>query len=324
MMNLLEALEAGAVRGISELPERVIDTHISKVFLYPTKARKVYKQEKFFFGDFTDKNFRKDFYGEDFSWNRTMSPMIYIALKPVVFGENGWIPSVANAADDFYIEMNRIDDGRNLTNLMLSGGVKREQFFQIGKVMTERLIVLTKRERAHIQGVFKRGWKDLMRERLEDLRQFGYDAAPALGKPVTDRLVADFNGFFSSSSYFDSIDDTKLSVAIDNHSDNILLLDTGVGFLDVYLPKKEWSVVDAFHNICRLAADVVVLAGRGEADVLYKAYSSFVQPGPDNVRLFYEFYNAMIRGVYLYMIGKPDLAARYIGFIEENIDQMNG
>ena len=109
-MNLIEAFEQKLVNGFEDkTPDKIIETIVSKIFFYGEDVYKVYKYEKFFFGDFTDKNFRENFYREDFYWNNVTAPRIYLSLKPVK-SIGGKYKIVDSEPEDFFIEMKKFDE----------------------------------------------------------------------------------------------------------------------------------------------------------------------------------------------------------------------
>lgn len=309
-MNLIEAFETGKIEGISGLPEKVITTHLSKLFFYPTRVFKVYKYiNDAFAGDLSDPSTRGEFITEDFSWNRKMSPAIYLKLHDV--------------GGDYYIEMLRIDDANNLTTLLLNRKIEDKYLEKIGRVMTERSIALTDQNKEKLSDYFAKGWLQLMSDRMKDLRDWGMMAGGKLPAGRCKSVMDKLDSFFNSSSYFKSVPESELSLATDNHSDNVLLINGEVSFIDIYLPKKDWQVVDSANNICRLACDVNALLGKESTEALYRGYSKIHVLPPKEIRNFYEVYNAFLRESYFAMIDRPDMIGYYRDFVDSNIDTIS-
>ena len=112
-MTLLEAFEQNLIND--DKYERRIETIFSKLFFFSDKVIKIYKYSDNYYGQFSDINFRKEFYAEDFSWNHTMAPDIYLSLNPYKLTDGKWAPASQDEAEDFYIVMKRIDDKSNVT-----------------------------------------------------------------------------------------------------------------------------------------------------------------------------------------------------------------
>lgn len=315
-MDLIEAFKIGAVENIKELPSKIIDTQLSSVFIFTDKAIKVYKKEDAFFGNLGESDFRKGFYFEDFSWNKWMSPEIYLALKPVRIIENGWKDCSYDSATDFYIEMNKVNIENDLSNLLVNNAITKEQLKTIGLVMIQRILDLTRAKRDSIS-VFNKPWKDLLLQRQEDLRNFSYIVGSKISKEKVDIVINKFVEFVKGSSYITDFDDSKLEACIDNHSDNILLNGVEVAFIDIYLVKENWRGVDPLHNICRTMADVCVLSNRENTEAMFQGYLQFHPDGPNEVKEFYMAYNAMIKAAYCYMLKKDELAVKYLNFVDD-------
>lgn len=315
-MDLIEAFKEARVQGFAHKPEKVVDTQISNVFLYKDKAVKVYKTSDAFFGNLGNKDFRKRFYAEDFSWNQWMSPTIYLSLKPVYQGEGNWKECAPEEADDFFIEMRRVDTTLDLTHHLLGGTLTDGDLHRIGKVMTERIAALTDAKRDDVEA-FKRTWKDLLEERLEDLRRFSYMAEDKITREETDRIISKFYDFVNQSDHIKRFDSSKMVVYIDNHANNILLVNGDVAFIDIYPVKDNWRAVDPFHNICRTMADVCVLSGTDKSEAMLKGYAGLGEVGDEEVKRFYMCFNAMIKAAYYFVIQKEELAEKFWKFVRQ-------
>ena len=136
-MNLIQAFEENLVEDFNTFsPDKVIETIVSKIFFYGDKVYKIYKYEKFFFGDFSNQDFRKKFYEEDFYWNNTMAPHVYSALWGVKKNFNKYKLTDLSGAEDFFIEMKKFNDDKNLTNLLLKKKISDDNLVKIVLEMT--------------------------------------------------------------------------------------------------------------------------------------------------------------------------------------------
>jgi len=319
----MTAFQEGRVGGISEKPEKTVETLLSKLFFYPHKVYKIYKTEKNSFEDFSNFETRKNFCLEDFSWNQEMSPSIYLALRGVRKNGDQWVETTFGNAEDFFIEMNRVDDGQSVSNRLLAGEITDKNLVQIATLLTQKHKSLTQKKRESLKDLFQRNWKDIILETSEAERHYGY-AAPNISNEWTDKIVDTWKNFIKKQSYFASSvsGNFHMQVATDNHAKNILILNGEVVLLDVFLPKRIWRVVDPAVSIARIATDVIVLANRQKASVLYKTYCNFFPLPPPEILTFYEIYSAFILAAYCQFIKEPHLSEKYRVFIDENLPKL--
>lgn len=289
-MNLIDTFEN---------PDKVIETIISKIFFYGKKVLKVYKYERFFFGNFGDPKFRQDFYKEDFYWNNLMAPDIYRALREV--------------KDDFFIEMRKFDDNKNLTNLLLKKNVSEKDIKLIAAEMVLRLKKLTFDKKDRYKSYFKRKLSDSHKEDLESDKNLLYMISELVPKEKIDAIIGAAKNASDKNSYFEGYNSRKLSLLIDNHADNIIFSDGKVEFIDVLPPKESWRVGDLNFVICRLATDAAVLGNEELADAVYGSCESM----PEKIKHIYEIRSALIQTWCFYSVKKPEIAENYLKFAEE-------
>jgi aminoglycoside phosphotransferase family enzyme len=318
-MTLIEAFEKQAVSGISGSPDKVIETLISKLFFFGDKVYKIYKWNKAFFGDFSSLSFRKEFYKEDFFWNNAMAPHIYTNLRVVKFDGSSFVESDMKEAEDFYIVMNKINEKDNLTHKLIAGDITQDNLRLIAREMTIKLEELTREKKDSLQYVVDRGLASLEQEIVGDLRSWGYMADPQYPKEKTDKTTRILGDAFKREKYFTDFKNSDLSIAVDNHSDNILFSNGQLGFIDIFPPRDIWRIVDPFYNICRLATDVAVLRDRDSANVMYDEYKKIMPLGPENVKNIYELRAALIKGPYLSVLKRTSEAEKYFAFIDEKV-----
>lgn len=295
-MNLIEAFE-------KKSPDKTIETIISKVFFFGDKVLKVYKYEKFFFGDFASFEFRKDFYTEDFSQNQIMAPEVYLFLHEVEQG--GQV--------DFFIEMKKFDDNNNLTNLLLQKRIDKNKIGIIAKEMVLRLKKLTEFKKERYKDYFKNKLLDIQLADLESDRNLLYLIPDSVPKEKIDGIIDAAKQASAEDFYYKNFDSENLSILIDNHADNVVLLDGRVQFIDVLPPKESWRVGDINFVICRLATDASVLGSKELASAVYKN----CEPMPEKIKFIYEIRSALIQAWCFYSVNKPEIAKEYLKFAEE-------
>jgi len=319
-MNLFRVFEQNLIEGLAtSSPDKIIETTVSKIFFYGNKVYKIYKYEKFFFGDFGSPDFRRNFYCEDFRWNKTMAPHVYLNLRGVkAEGEKYRLADIGEA-EDFFIEMEKFDADKSLTNLLLKKEVSEEDLAKIVLELTSRLGELTTEKRRESEAIFSKNLLESLLAELEDDRNLLYLVPSFIAKEKTDEMMEFLKKAAVKNPYFRNFSHQKLSLLIDDHSDNIMLLDGKVEFIDVLPPKESWRVGDLNFNICRLAVDVAVLWSKEKAEAIYRAYEKLAEPIPPGVKAIYEADAALIQMWCFYDLGKSEIAEKYLKFVQEKI-----
>ncbi len=302
-MTLIEAFEQGNVADFGR-PDRVVDTVLSKVFFFGDRVTKVYKHEKAFYGDLADEVFRKEFYTEDFYWNHFMSPEVYRKL--------------VHEADDFYIEMVRIDSEKTLTKLLSTGMVTPETMRDLTVMLVQKLRMISEEHRSKLEALFLRGLLNIHLESLEDLRSFAYMAEGSIPRAKTDQIVDLLLRKSAEESYFRDPKRHRISAAIDNNPDNIII-DDAIRFIDIMPPKENWKVADEYFTIVRNAVDGFVLGNDELGSVVYETYKECSPLIPEVVTHIYEIRSGMIQWVHRHILGQHDIAEKYREFTEKRV-----
>jgi len=313
-MNLIEAFEQNLIDGLNtSSPDKTIETIISKIFFYEEKVFKIYKYEKFFFGDFTSLQFRKDFYFEDFSQNQLMAPEVYLFLRGVKKAGDKYLFSGREEAEDFFIEMKKFDDNNNLTNLLLGKKIDKIQLGTIAEEMVLRLKKLTEAKRDKYKNYFKNRLLDIHIADLESDKNLLYLIPSNVPKEKVDKIIGLALKASLKNRYYLDYNSDNLSILIDNHADNIVFLNGKVQFIDVLPPKESWRVGDLNFVICRLATDVAVLGSSKLADAVYVNCEAM----PEKIKRIYEIRSALIQAWCFYSVNKSEIAEKYLKFAEE-------
>lgn len=306
-MTLIEAFEQGKVLDFG-VPDRVIDSMLSKVFIFGERVTKVYKHKKAFYGDLADDQFRKEFYAEDFYWNHVLAPDVYTKLVAV--------------DGDSFIEMTCIDSEKTLTKLLPMGAITREVMQNLTAILVQRLRDISFEHRAKLESLFARGMMSLHLESLEDLRSWGYVADTYIPRPQTDRIVDLLINSSKDESYFLDEERHHISAAIDNNPDNVLIIDGKVSFMDIMPPKENWRVADEYFTIVRSAVDGFVLGGEELGLSIYETYAQFQKDIPKIITLIYEIRSGMIQWAYRHILGQHDVAEKYREFTEKRVEEL--
>lgn len=323
-MNLIEAFEKNSIIGLdTSSPDKVIETIISKIFFYGDKVLKVYKYEKFFFGDFGFAEFRNNFYKEDFGWNKKMAPGVYLSLAGVKKdGEKYKLAELAEA-EDFFIEMKKFDDDKNLTNLLAKKQIVKEDIEKIVSEMIYRLGELTQEKRAAKEYNFDKKLIDIHMAGLESDRNLLYLITDFIQKDKTDAIIDFLKNVSINHAYFKDYNPGKFSLLIDNHADNIIFLGDKVQFIDVLPPKESWRVGDFYFVASRLATDIAVRLSEGKSKIVYEKCKDVFSVIPEDVKNIYEIRSALIQMWCFSTTGKPEIAQKYFDFIDRKVSALS-
>ena len=315
-MTYFEALEKNSVVGIDDSCVKTVDSVISKVFLYKTFARKVYRYDNGFVGRLDDPVFRRKFVQEDFVWNNLMCPEIYLHLEGAKQVDGVWQVCPMAEAEDFSIVMAKVDVEKNLHHTLLQGKANAVIVGKVADTMMTRLHNLTLLKAATIP-TFKRPWRELYLLRLQDLREWCAMVPEQLPVMYVQNVLQALEKI-ADDPYVRAYDSAKMQVAIDNHAGNILIFDDSIEFLDIYQFKEHWLAVDPLVNITRPAADVFALGGEALGQAFLKAATPYYSMPDDKTVYAYLIEAALILVAYQYMLKKPDIAARYLDWIDSH------
>ncbi|MEK7658283.1 MAG: hypothetical protein AAB352_00260 [Patescibacteria group bacterium] len=318
-MNLIEAFDKNLISWLDGPPDKIIETIVSKLYFYGDKVYKVYKYEKYFFGDFGFFDFRKNFYEDDFAWNHAMAPDVYLNLRGVEIINNQYKLTNLSKAEDFYIEMKKINVSKNLTNLLLKKQASKKDLTKITTETILRVKKLTNERKSKSENLFKRKLKDMHKEDLESDRNLLYMISSYMPKAKTDEIIDFLKKTSEKNNYFEKYDSKNFLFLIDNHSDNIILFENKIGFIDVLPPKESWRVGNPCFIICRLATDVAVLFNDEKAELIYKTYEIFNGSLPKDIRAIYEIRSALIQIWCFYSQKKIQIAEKYLKFAENKV-----
>jgi aminoglycoside phosphotransferase family enzyme len=322
-MNLQEAFEQGKVLGINGKPDRVIETLISKLYFFGDDVYKVYKYNKAFFGDFSDDRFRHEFYHNDFTWNNTMAPDIYLKLGYMKKNKDTFIEATHDTSEDYYILMKKIDDSQTLFNLIRKNNFKKEDLELITSEMFDRTEKLTEIKRTDTQDLFDMSYVDLDLQNLESTREWLYMTPDFIPKDEADSIINNIKNFVATYPYFMKFDKKGYLASIDNHGGNILFTNGKVNFIDSMPPMRIWRIQSDAYSISRPATDLEVLAGKEYADVMFEKFEEIRNTKLDpKVRAYLQVVAALIQAPYLYVLREVEFAQKFWNFAKRKVQKL--
>jgi hypothetical protein len=322
-MKLIETFSQGNIPDFNAPPQKTIETYISKLFFSKDTVVKIYKNKKYFFADLKNLKTRHQFYQEDFLWNNKMSPSIYLKLQGMRQQKNNWQKSSLLSAQDFYIKMRRIDDTKNLTNLLLSKKTTPRHLSSMAMTMVTKINQLAKERQSFLNRLRKKwSWSKFETLDLADCKSWAYSAHPNLPRSRTNTIVDRLAKARRLLPYFQNLNMSDMTFAVDSQSDNILILGNNVEFLDIMPPKESWHIQDIFLTVTRPATDTAVLDSTAKAKAIYNTFAKHNPLPPPEVRTVYEIKSALIKTAYMYALNKPTLAKKYLAYIDKLLPQL--
>jgi len=304
------------------MPERSIETLLSHVFFFGNTVIKTYKHQQAHYGDFSNFNFRKQFYNEDFNWNKEVAPDIYTGLKAVRQRDETFVECDIDEAEDFFIEMKYVNEDYNLTHALAIGKIASTEMKKLTVMMVEKMRALTETQSESLQHVFKRGFLALQREAVIDLRQWVALAEDRISQTEVAAIIDALSVAIEHSSYFSTTENLRWGLAIDNNCDNLLIINGEPSCIDSMPPKESWRIGDEYFIIVRTAVDAEVLGNEALAAAVYECYNAFSGLIPVEVTLIYQIRSALIQWMYRYKIGQNDAAEAYGHFARKKYAEL--
>lgn len=302
--ELIQSFLTGEIVNAQETPEH-IETTISHVFLFREKVYKLYKNDNYDFNthfrDIANGASRKNFYETDFRWNHYFSPNIYRRLVKIYRNDGKFTLVKSGSAVDIAIEMDRVDNAVNLTKLLRTKKVSRRELVVLSETMMRKIKLFPDFHP-------KLSYSDYLRIRLDSLDAFMKIIPGTLPYQRRQHFMNIQRTFFEEHwQYFASFRTHEMSIAIDNHADNIFIVDHKPQFIDVYSPKEEWGIIEPLFNVARLAADVALYHSQEYGRAVLTGFRS-VYPQrkiQEEIFQFYALQAALIKGTYLFLLGDP-------------------
>lgn len=327
---LIKLMKSGAFPGEKGVPKH-IETVISNVFLFDTKAYKFYKNDSELFNigfrDISVKKERFSFTEKDFEWNNGVSPSIYTKLVGVkVLNGAIQIASSQNDAEELLIEMNRVDTENVLFEKLIRKDITKEHCFEIGVLLAKKLKVFQKNISGHT-------FYTLFGNRIEDLRQWITSIPECIQEEEVHTYLNFLDNFKKNNlNYFQNELTNEVTTDGDFHSLNCVYTEGALDLMDTYAPKDEWRMGHLHLPLYRIGADIWALSGKKEFfEAFVKGYETGSGRTVDRrLDAVFILYASAIMVSYLYQLQYADSskkahAEKYHAFLREyfkdNVDR---
>lgn len=296
---------------------RMIQTHISWVFLAGEFAYKVKKPVDFGFLDFTTKEKRKHYCDLELKLNKELSPEIYIEVLPVTQDADKIRINGTGNTIDYVLKMKQLPQ-ENLMNRLLSEG-------EIGKGVIEKIANIIAdfhriaQTSAEISGYGKPdGLRFNCNENFDNTEEF---IGRVISKEDFDHAKKSIIGFLDKNGaiFERRISEGKVRrIHGDMHSGNIFIVENKPFIFDRIEFNNRFSCMDVAADVAFFAMD---LEFKNHSELSSFFVDKYVErSGDDSLRLvlgFFKCYYAWVRGEVTALRLNEDLEGEEIRSVEE-------
>ena len=267
-----------------------IDTHISWVLLGEC-AYKIKKPVRFSFLDFSTRQRREFFCGEEVRLNRRLSPDVYLGVVPVSLESGRLVLEGRGDAVDHAVKMRRLDGSRKMDALLEKGEVGLD----VSREMAG--IVAGFHGKADRRGGYNS--PELLSAQVADLSNSRdvIERACGLGKWV-DRLLSRSSLFIRKNAGLlrsRAEEGYVRDCHGDLHSGNVFLQD-GIRIIDCVEFSEDFRCIDVASDVAFMAMDLECRGRPDLSDAFVEAYSAATgDPGLEALLPLYKCYRANVR-----------------------------
>ncbi|HDM32537.1 MAG TPA: gluconokinase [Deltaproteobacteria bacterium] len=274
---------------------RLIQTHISWVFVGDNYVYKVKKPVDFGFLDFTTLEKRKYYVNEEFRLNRRFSPDVYLDVVPISYMDERFVLGDDSHVVEYALKMRRLSEEKMLYRLLENEKVTVELMARIGRHLSDVYSRIESNDEAKAYGTLDTIYTNV-KENFEQ-------TLPYIGGPVSketyDTIKSWSMDFMENNA---KVFENRLSEGHikdchgDLHAQHICVEDEGIVIFDCIEFNKRFRFGDVASDIAFLAMDLdyggYTKFSRAFVDAYRKASKD---EGLDAVLKFYKVYRAYVR-----------------------------
>jgi aminoglycoside phosphotransferase family enzyme/predicted kinase len=273
--------------GVEEV--RLVETHVSWVFLTGRHAYKVKKPVKLPFVDFSTLRLRKKFCDEELRVNRRLAPDLYLGVVPI--GGTPAAPRVGRKpAFEYAVKMREFPAGDRLDRRLEAQQVPAHALAEFGAELAKFHAGLPR-----VRGVASAEIGGAALRNVDELASFlgsGKERELALLRNWTARRCASLEPIFARRV----ADGAHRECHGDLHLQNLLLRDGRIMAFDALEFDRKLRDIDTVSETAFLAMD---LRAHGRTDLAYEFLNRYLEVGGDyggvDVLPFYLVYRALVR-----------------------------
>jgi len=274
---------------------RVLQTHISIVFLAGSRVYKVKKPVDLGFLDFTTLDKRHHFCLEELTLNRRLSPALYIDVIPIT-EQNGNLKFGGSGTPvEYAVRMKRLDEARFLSSLLERGDVTREMMERLAdKVAVFHTLAAASDKITRIGGT-----ETIQFNTEENFQQI----EPYIGQSLSEKtfnLVVGYTRAFREANEDLFREREEGGWIRDGHGDlhaQHVYMNKDIQIYDCIEFNRRFRYADILCDASFLAMDIQM---RGYADLADRYTSAYLsetgQLGMEALYNFYSCYHAVVRG----------------------------
>ncbi len=293
---LLKAMKRPETYDESVEDIRIVQTHISWVFLTGKFAYKIKKPVNFGFLDFTTLEKRKYFCEREVEINRRFSPEIYLGVLPLAEKAGNIKLGGEGKVLEYVVKMREIPQECLMSEKLERGEVCKRDMEKIADILLRFYEKTERGRRIERFGSPEMIWFN-WEENFRQTRGF-------LGKTIDEksfRMVKQYvEGFLERNRklFLDRIKEGKvLWCHGDLHSGNIFLEDGKVWIFDAIEFNERFACSDVASDIAFLVMDVEFRGKKTLSDYFVKKYlEKSGDSGLEKLLDFYKCYRAYVRG----------------------------
>jgi hypothetical protein len=276
--QIVKAINSGQLLGPlhGREPDRYLETGLAHIFFYGDTVYKLYKThhdaEHFIYGVLAPNQRRVDFLHHDFATNQHFSQGTYRKLYSVVSEGNALRQTeYTDTAIHTLIEMERLDFSSNLHERLLRREVNHQELFLVGRelarLMDEHTIVVP----TDIT------WYSQAKGRMRFLRQFvGWlPDSYTTHAGIQRSLDALDNHLEQHREEYLSLSGSQLCADLDNHDENIFIINGQVLVIDTIPPMDCWWYGVPESNLTAVMVNVEALLSAQHAARIKDGYDNY-------------------------------------------------
>jgi len=288
---------------------RLIETHVSFIFLTDSFVYKVKKPVDFGFLNFTTLDRRRFYCEEEVRLNRRLCPEIYLGVVELRSGPAGAAFEGSGTLIDYAVKMKRLPEGKMLAQLLEQGKLQPDQMAAIARVIAEFHGRAARGPLIDAQGssaAIRANWEENFRQAAPFAPRTVTRGDLALMRDWVTRFLAEHEGLFRARVEGGFVRECDG----DLHLGNICLADR-ICIFDCIEFNERFRYIDTAADIAFLLMD---LEYAGRADLCAPFLESYQEATGDLVPAelldFYKAYRAFVRGkVKSFRLGENGLAS---------------